>query len=107
MALAPSKNSKKLPITKSRAWNSRRPVYQQNGTTRKQVGAGTGFVISSDGYILTNKHVVSDDAAEYTALLSDGKQKTAKVVYKDANNDLAIVKIDGANLPAVNLGDSA
>lgn len=82
------------------------PVYQQNGTVRKQVGAGTGFFITSDGYILTNKHVVADDKADYTVLLSTGAQKQAKVIYKDLSNDIAVIKIDGNNYPAVSLGDS-
>jgi serine protease Do len=81
------------------------PVYQQNGTTHKQVGAGTGFIISTDGYILTNRHVVSDQTADYTVLLSDGKQQSARVIYVDPNNDVAIVKIEGKYSP-VTLGDS-
>lgn len=82
------------------------PVYRQIGTTRKQVGAGTGFIITSDGYILTNRHVVSDKTADYTALLSNGKQESARVIYIDPNNDVAIVKIDGKFTPVL-LGDSA
>ena len=82
------------------------PVYQQNGTTHQKVGAGTGFIITSDGYILTNRHVVDDQTADYTVLLSNGKQQPAKVVYIDQNNDIAIVKIDGKYSP-VALGDSA
>ena len=83
------------------------PVYQPTGKTQsQQVGAGTGFVISADGYILTNKHVVSDDQSSYTVLLGNGKQLFAKVIYRDPNNDLAIVKIDGSNYSPVSLGDS-
>ncbi|MBU6447925.1 trypsin-like peptidase domain-containing protein [Patescibacteria group bacterium] len=83
------------------------PVYQQVGTQKQKVGAGTGFIIRSDGYILTNKHVVADDTAQYTVLLSDGTQKTAQVVYKDPQNDIAIIKIDGTGYPTVQLGDSS
>jgi serine protease Do len=82
------------------------PVYRQNGTTKQNVGAGSGFLVSQNGYILTNKHVVADTAASYTVLLSNGKQLTARVIYKDPNNDLAVVKIDGQNYPTVSLGDS-
>ncbi len=83
------------------------PEYQPTGSSTPQVvGAGTGFLISSDGYILTNKHVVADDQATYTALLSNGKQKPAKVIFKDPGNDLAIVKIDGGGYSPVSLGDS-
>lgn len=83
------------------------PVYKQVGTQKQKVGAGTGFIIRSDGYILTNKHVVADDTAEYTVLLSDGTQKTAQVIYKDPQNDIAIIKIDGTGYPTVSLGDSS
>lgn len=81
------------------------PVYTQNGTTHQQVGAGSGFIITTDGYILTNRHVVEDQSADYTVLLSSGKQLPAKVIYIDPNLDAAIVKIDG-KYPAVTLGDS-
>ncbi len=83
------------------------PVYVPTGKTQSQeVGAGTGFLITSDGYILTNRHVVSDASASYTVLLSNGKQQTARVVYRDPTNDVAIVKIPGSGYTAVNLGDS-
>jgi len=83
------------------------PVYRQKGTVRQKVGAGTGFLLTADGYILTNKHVVADTEASYTVLLSNGKQLEAKVVYRDASQDAAIVKIEGKNFPVVELGDSA
>jgi S1-C subfamily serine protease len=83
------------------------PVYRQNGTTKQKVGAGSGFLVSQNGYILTNKHVVTDDAASYTVLLSTGKQIAARVVYKDSDDDLAIIKIEGQNYPTVDLGDSS
>ena len=83
------------------------PVYQPSGETQRQkIGAGTGFLITSDGYILTNKHVVSDEQADYTVLLASGKQEAAKVIYKDPQNDVAIIKISGSKYPVVNLGNS-
>ncbi len=82
------------------------PVYRQKGTVRKQVGAGTGFIVTPQGHILTNRHVVEDASASYTVLLSDGKNMPAKVLYKDTANDLAILKIDGGGYKAVSLGDS-
>lgn len=83
------------------------PVYKPTGQTKpQQVGAGSGFIITSNGYILTNKHVIFDDTASYTVLLSNGKQQVAKVIYKDPQNDVAIIKIDGTNYPVVSLGDS-
>lgn len=72
---------------------------------RREVGAGTGFIIRQDGYILTNRHVVSDNTAEYTVFLSKGYQQKAKVIYSDAISDVAILKIEDTNLPAVKFGD--
>lgn len=83
------------------------PVYRQKGTVRQKVGAGTGFFVTESGYILTNRHVVADTQASYTALLSDGRQLEAKVVYRDPSQDAAIIKIEGKNFPTVDLGDSS
>lgn len=83
------------------------PVYHERGTTVQKIGAGTGFIISHDGYILTNQHVVSDPNADYTVLLANGAEKTATVAYRDTTNDVAIIKISG-NYPTVAvLGNSA
>lgn len=82
------------------------PVYRQNGTQRQKIGAGTGFIVSTDGYILTNKHVVWDKTADYTVLLPDGKQQSAKVFYLDPENDLAVIKVEGRYNPA-SLGNSS
>ncbi len=83
------------------------PVYKQSGTTTQEVGAGTGFFISSNGYIITNKHVASDLQAQYTVLMSSGLQKSAKVIYQDSKYDIAILKVDGRGYPVVQLGDSS
>ena len=70
-------------------------------------GRGSGFIISRDGHILTNNHVV-DEASSVRVTLSDGREFTAKVVGKDPKTDLALIKIDGAgDLPVLPLGDSA
>ncbi|MFH1112172.1 MAG: trypsin-like peptidase domain-containing protein [Patescibacteria group bacterium] len=87
-------------------FNFRVPVYRQKGTQHEKVGAGTGFLINQTGYIITNKHVVYDTAADYTVLLSDGSQKPAQVVYKDSVHDLAVIKIEGSNYTTVELGNS-
>jgi len=83
------------------------PVYQQKGTQKQKVGAGTGFLIAADGYIITNRHVVEDTAAEYTVLLTNGRQLAGRVVYRDQQQDLAIVKVEGAGYASVDLGDSS
>src|SRR5680860_457717 len=69
-------------------------------------GAGSGVIISSDGYVLTNDHVV-DGAKEITVTLPDKREFVGKVVGLDPQTDLAVVKIDATNLPFVPWGDSA
>lgn len=73
---------------------------------KQQIGGGSGFVISSDGLILTNKHVVSYTEAEYTVLTNDGKKYDAKVLARDPVLDVAVVKIEAKGLPVAQLGDS-
>jgi S1-C subfamily serine protease len=75
-------------------------------TQLQEVGGGSGFIISSDGLILTNKHVVSDTSAQYSVLTNDGNTYTAQVLARDPNQDLAVLKINATNLPTVTLGDS-
>lgn len=73
---------------------------------KQQTGAGTGFIISSDGLILTNKHVVADDSAEYSVITNDGQEYAAKILATDPFNDMGILKIEAHDLPVVTLGDS-
>jgi serine protease Do len=68
---------------------------------------GSGFILSENGLIATNKHVVADDSLTYKVITSDGKSFDVKEVNKDPNNDLAIIKIDAGNLTPVKLGDSS
>ena len=70
-------------------------------------GGGTGFIITNDGLILTNKHVISDATVEYMVLTSDGKSFPAQVLSQDPFNDLAVIKIDAKGLSAVESGDSS
>ncbi len=82
------------------------PWSQQLPQNRTVQGAGSGVIISKDGYILTNNHVV-EGAKELTVTLADKGEFKAQIVGADAKTDLAIVKIDaGENLPAANIGDS-
>lgn len=76
------------------------------GRTIEEKGGGTGFIITNDGMIVTNKHVVESDSATYTVFTSDGKDYSARIIAKDAFNDLAVIKIDATGLPTVELGDS-
>lgn len=80
----------------------------QKGTKRQEIGGGSGFIISSDGLVITNKHVVADTKADYTVLTNEGEKYEAKVLARDIAQDLAILKINLTNggLPVSTLGDS-
>jgi Do/DeqQ family serine protease len=84
---------------------------QGGGTQRRQVqtpkqeAAGSGVIISSDGYIVTNNHVV-ESANDITITLNDNREFTARVIGLDATTDLALLKIDATDLPAITIGDS-
>lgn len=82
------------------------PKFRENGTEKKEVGGGSGFIVSEDGYIVTNKHVVSDEKAEYTVFLNDGEKYTAKVIARDSLNDIAILKIEAKDLPYLKFANS-
>ncbi len=69
-------------------------------------GEGSGFIVSSDGYVLTNAHVVAD-AEEVTVKTTDRREYTAKVVGLDERTDVAVLKIDAKNLPTVRIGDAS
>ncbi len=76
------------------------------GREQKQRGLGSGVIISPDGYILTNNHVV-DNADELKVLLNDDRELTAKVIGTDPKTDVAVIKIEAEGLPTVTLADSA
>src|SRR5574344_6426 len=85
---------------------------ENNGGTRKQKvqtpkreATGSGVIISSDGYIVTNNHVVSG-ADELTVTLTDNREFSARIIGTDATTDLALIKIDGKGLPALSIGNS-
>lgn len=83
------------------------PCKSPSGKTeREKIGGGTGFVVSADGLILTNKHVVADKSGFYTVFLNDGKKYEAKVAAVDGYQDIALLKIEAAGLKALRLGDS-
>lgn len=75
-------------------------------TQRQTVSAGSGFTISSDGLILTNKHVIDIPGADFTVITSDNKKFKAHVLAKDPVRDLAVIKIDGSGFPSLPLGNS-
>ena len=73
--------------------------------TPKQQGSGSGVIISTDGYIVTNNHVVAD-ADELTVTLNDNKEYSARIIGTDKTTDLALIKIDAKNLPAITIANS-
>ncbi len=75
------------------------------GQQREAQSLGSGFIISNDGYILTNNHVVAD-ADEILVRLSDRSEHKAKLVGADPRSDVAVLKIEAKNLPTLKLGDS-
>jgi len=84
------------------------PQNVQKGTKYQEVGSGSGFIVSEDGLVLTNKHVVSDKQADYTVLTNDGKKYSAKVMALDPVQDVAIIKIQGNDkFAAIKIGDSS
>lgn len=85
------------------------PRIRENGTQEREVGGGSGFIVSNDGMIVTNRHVVSDSDARYSVLLNDGTAYDVAVLARDTQLDVAILKISEPlkkSLPFVSFGDS-
>jgi S1-C subfamily serine protease len=76
-----------------------------NGPGSGNGGAGTGFVITPDGYIVTNNHVVEGET-RISVAFTNGDEKAARLVGREASSDLAVLKVDATNLPTVALGNS-
>lgn len=83
------------------------PQYRQKGTEKKEMGGGTGFIVSKEGLVLTNKHVVAEEEADFTVLTNEGKRFPAEILAVDPVQDLAVLKINAKEeFPVVRLGDS-
>jgi S1-C subfamily serine protease len=82
------------------------PQYRQKGTEPQKISSGSGFVIDSQGYIITNRHVVEDTEASYTILMNDGKKYPAEVIARDIVEDFAILKVGKIGIKPLPLGDS-
>ena len=78
---------------------------QQQSQAEPQVGLGSGVIVSSDGYLLTNNHVI-DGADDIEVMLTDGRQARAKLVGTDPETDVAVLKIELDKLPAIAFGDA-
>ena len=81
------------------------PRPRRGGEEEVQRGVGSGFIISNDGYVLTNAHVV-DGADEVIVTMTDRREFKAKVLGSDKRSDVALLKVDGARLPYLTVGDS-
>ncbi|MEX5215298.1 MAG: Do family serine endopeptidase [Nitrospiraceae bacterium] len=81
-------------------------LFRDQPPLRRQYGQGSGVIVSSDGYIITNNHVVAD-AVDVEVLLTDRRQFKGRVVATDPRTDVAVVKIQAATLPTVPWGDSS
>ncbi|MFQ8805668.1 MAG: S1C family serine protease [Alistipes indistinctus] len=79
--------------------------FEQPQQPQQQRGGGSGVIISPDGYIVTNNHVV-EDASEVKVTLNDNRTFTAKVIGTDPTTDVALVKIDATDLPNIPFGES-
>jgi Do/DeqQ family serine protease len=77
------------------------------GRSRAQQSLGSGVVISADGYVVTNNHVIGNDVAEVTVTVGDRRDVRAKIIGVDSWTDLALLKIEGTNLPVIPWGDSS
>ncbi|MCL5733181.1 MAG: trypsin-like peptidase domain-containing protein [Patescibacteria group bacterium] len=99
-----------LPPEFQQFFGSQPQFYAPCDSGKKQLqetGGGSGFIVSSNGLILTNKHVAYDKTASYEVFLNDGRKFPAKILAQDPVQDLAVLKIDATGLPTIDLGDSS
>ena len=81
--------------------------YPDQMLEQRMQSLGSGVIVSSDGYVLTNNHVIGDARAEVSVILADKREMTAKVIGADETTDLAVLKIAAGNLPTIPWGDSS
>ncbi|MEK7595758.1 MAG: trypsin-like peptidase domain-containing protein [Patescibacteria group bacterium] len=78
-----------------------------SGPVSSEQGIGTGFIVKTNGLVVTNSHVVSDTSSEYSVVLKDGKSFDVKKIHRDPVDDLALLELNASDLPTVDLGDSS
>lgn len=83
------------------------PQIEKDKKEKTKIGGGSGFIVSPEGYVITCNHVIRDPTAEYTIILEPNKKYTAKILAKDPLIDIAILKIEGKDLPCLELDDSS
>jgi len=79
---------------------------QSVGAGKKPMPSGSGFFVSKDGIVLTNKHIVGDETLEYVVITSDGKTYPAAVISRSSSQDVAVLKVEGNNFNFIPLGNS-
>jgi len=99
VSITASKSTLRRPAGNGPIW-----PFGGNGRNQAQTGLGSGVLVSADGYLLTNQHVV-DGADDIEVTLSDGRSASAKVVGTDADSDLALLKVSLDNVPVIPFGD--
>jgi S1-C subfamily serine protease len=84
------------------------PRIRENGTEEREVGGGSGFFVSAEGLIVTNRHVVNDESARYSVLLNDGSSHAVEVLARDPLLDIAVLRVTDSNatFPYITFGDS-
>lgn len=85
------------------------PMMEKGGqskTEKTQIGGGSGFIISGDGYVITSNHVVADMTADYTVIIDPKHKYSAKVLSRNPINDTAVLKIDGKGFPNIPMANS-
>lgn len=82
------------------------PQYRENGTQEREIGGGSGFFVSADGLVVTNRHVVDDPEANYTILTNDGDQLDAEILAIDPSIDIAILKVEEGDFTYLDFAQS-
>jgi len=107
LASSPMLDLQQIPPQLRRFFGEQMPfgMPEESSRSPRQHGLGSGVIVTEDGYILTNNHVI-DGADEVKVALQDGRELAAKVVGRDPKSDVAVLKVDGTSFPAMALGDS-
>ncbi len=106
VAIAITKDLSKLKNSMDPFFDQFFPSDSSSPDGKQKIGGGSGFLVSADGLIITNKHMVSDEEAEYTVILPSGKKFPAKVLARDPVLDLAVIDIEGDGYAYLSFGDS-
>src|SRR3989344_1783747 len=100
-----SRQSQESPAAFDSPQDSR--LEKKDDTQSFAVGGGSGFLATSDGYIITNRHVINQKNVHYTVFTNDGKEHKAQVAALDPILDIGVLKIEGSNFPHLTFGDSS